>query len=372
MNRMMNNLRRGELLGRGAGFSLVEVLIAVVVLSLGLLGLAAVFPAVLTQQKQASDASLGAATARSAQAFLQQSPLSEKSPVYDTNGALLDLTSGQGTLQRRGWDQLTAALSSNPWSPKEEWTTASDQPIFEVNADTGDIKIGVITSEVVQIKLIDRLSPRPYGGAGESPRYVWDFAARRISAPEFGRASTGLHTPTAQDSVQVAIFVRRIDNMIRVPEGKTLNDVLTGTNLTNVASRRLPVAQDGTGRPTYDGVGAGGTGALNYSDIKRISYTLGTTLGPGGYETISFPTGGLSEYAQQLGQKFVDQFGVVHTVTEVIVDTTGPSPVNKGVKLSPPVASDIALMAPNSAEGTPQMLFTVQIPVAVLVFEERR
>lgn len=367
MNRMMNNLGR-----RGPGFSLVEVLIAVVVLSLGLLGLAAVFPAVLTQQKQASDASLGAATARSAQAFLQQSPLSEKSPVYDASGNPINLVTGPGQVYRRGWDQLTAALSSNPWSPKEEWKTASDQPIFQVNPNTGDISIGVITGEVVQIKLIDRLSPRPYGGAGEAPRYVWDFAARRISSPEFGRASIGQHTPSAEDSVQVAIFVRRLDNRIRIPEGKTLSDVLTGTNLTNAGSRRLPVAQDGTGRPTFDGLGAGGTGPLNYSDIKRITYSLVAPLGSNGFDFIKFAPGGLSDYAQQLGQKLVDQFGVVHTVTELVMEPNTGTPTVMQVKVSPPVASDIAAMAPSSAEGAPRMLFTVQIPVAVQVFEERR
>ena len=354
------------------GFSLIEVLIAVVVLSLGLLGLAAVFPAVLTQQKQASDSALGAATARSAQAFLLQSPLSEESPVYDANGRYINLVSGPGSLYRRGWDALTAAINSAPWSPKEQWVTASDQPIFSVDNDTGDINIGVITGYTIQVKMIDRLSPRPYGGAGDSPRYVWDFAARRVSSPAFGRVSIGQHTANEHDSVQVAIFVRRLDNRIRVPEGKTLNDVLTGQNLTNPNQRRMPVAQDAVGRPTYDGLGAGGTGNLNYSDIKRIGYTLVQPLGPKGYDTIEITQGPLSNYAQQLGQKFVDQFGVVHTVTDLIVDPSLVTPTVRYLKVSPPVASDIAVMAPNSAEGSPSMLFTVQIPVAVEVFDVRR
>jgi len=56
---------------RPDGFTLMEVLIATIILALGLLGLAAVFPVVITQQKEATDASMALSAGESGEALLQ-------------------------------------------------------------------------------------------------------------------------------------------------------------------------------------------------------------------------------------------------------------------------------------------------------------
>lgn len=355
------------------GFSLLEVLIAVVVLSLGLLGLAAVFPAVLSQQRSANDASLGAATARSAQDFLARSSLNTPSPLYDASGNPLDLTNSGNAAQRRGWDILVA---DPDWSKQEEWTIAGEPDNLLLDSATGDVTVGTGTNKV-WVALADRLSPPPLE-VGEAPKYVWDFALRRSIGTNFGRIDIGTRGQAvqdqparAQDRVQVAVFVRRIDNGIRTASGKTLAQVLTGKDLASANDRRVPVAQDGQGRPTLDGVGSGGTGTLNYSNIQRVTYTVRPPTGAGLDEIVIEPSS-LSAFAEQVGQKLVDQFGIIHTVTSVVVNETGPRPVVEYLKIAPPISGDLVGIGSNSAEGALSMLLTPQVPVGVQVFDVRR
>lgn len=54
------------------GFTLIEVLIGIVVLALGLLGLGAVIPVVVREQRNAADAALGVSVANTAEAFIRE------------------------------------------------------------------------------------------------------------------------------------------------------------------------------------------------------------------------------------------------------------------------------------------------------------
>src|SRR5262249_7959863 len=186
------------------------------------------------------------------------------------------------------------------------------------------------------IPISQRLYPTPYASPSQ-PLYVWDFIARRVPAGVTPPSAFSTPPPTTQDmsyalqddSVQLAIFVRRIDTGIRKSSDYSLADVLTGTNLGNAGDRRVPVAENPTtNRPTFDGLGGSTTTPTNYSRIHAIELALQPPLPPNPPTLHKLPDPGsyikidpnntaatIAPYARQVGQKLVDSFGVVHTVT---------------------------------------------------------
>jgi prepilin-type N-terminal cleavage/methylation domain-containing protein len=321
-------------------FSLIEVLIAIVVLALGLLGLAAVFPAVVGQQRQAADAVAGVSMERSAaDAIRQHGRLNERS-VQDDPTAVAN---------RRGWDVL---IADPAWSPRDQWVlypdTDATTPIQYL--DDGRVVINLGGTPLFDIPAVSRVTPKVEpAGAAVDPRYAWDFVTRRVTAGTL--LGTTAHL---DDNVQVVAFARRIDAGIR--RGVSLAARIR-------AGQVLPVAVDATtGVPTGDGKGV-------YSQVLRVRYqfvadptrtartvieldadnTLGATLKP---------------YAAQVGQKFVDQVGQVHTVRRVIVST---SPAALIAVLDTPVSPEVDQMTVDQGAPYPSMLFTPQVPVAVWV-----
>ncbi|HWQ27720.1 MAG TPA: hypothetical protein VNN12_01705, partial [Dehalococcoidia bacterium] len=163
---------------------------------------------------------------------------------------------------------------------------------------------------------------------------------------------------------------------IRLAPGvRSLAQAFTDPNL-SPAARRVPVAVDARGRPTLDGYG----GTLpNYSPIMWFVYSFpdDSEMDPSEPRTVIIPDtdaafNDLRPYVAQVGQKLVDQFGVVHEVTAVRTIEGGQPPAQRlRLVITPPVDPRM-----NDAASLPErerrMLFTPQIPVAVEVRTLRR
>jgi type II secretory pathway pseudopilin PulG len=356
--------------GWRSAFSLIEVLIGIVVLALGLVGLAAVFPTVVRQQQTAADVSQGHSVAQSAIVTLRQHAELSR-PASDAGIS----PSGFGPLNLVGWSVLT-------WDPAWSMDGSWDRSVVRTDALTGQSTIGQRSGSPtfaqlgkynlgagmdlpvqdprnirlggVIIELRDRLFPLPLPGvAGAAqPRYVWDFATRRV---DMGVPHRMNDAPSFyDDGVQVVVFVRRIDSGIRKPRGQELSDLFAPYGSDPVL---LPVAVDANGVPTLDG---GSNGALNYSTISRIEFGLDPRE-PDRIKLIA--PAALLPYAAQVGQKYVDQMGVVYKVEEVIQASGG----DYAVRLDRAFPLDYEAVAPQPS-GVLELLFTPQVPAAVEVF----
>lgn len=313
-------------------FSLIEVLVAVLILSLGLLGLGAVFPVVIAQQRAANDATLGVATINSARSYLESRP-DVNVMVREGAGA----RSGYGT-----W------LMDPNWSPAphlwEPWNN-------EVDRVTGDMMLAYgPTIYPAQIGIGDRLWPPP-DSQFAPPQYVWDIVGRRMAPNELDfdidKANVG--------HLQLAIFVRRIDPGIRVPKGKTLLQVITGDGVT-VSERRVPVAVDLDGFPTFDGRVDGGRG------VYAAPIVLAVTFDPDLRDRITLndsSNSGLYPLAEQAGQRLIDNLGNIYTVVGVDED------VADTVLIEP----SIPLWVGTNHVTITQVLLTPQVPADVAVFD---
>jgi prepilin-type N-terminal cleavage/methylation domain-containing protein len=271
------------------GFSLIEVLIAVLVLGVGLLGLASVFPVVISQQRDATDVIRGGVASNAirgqilanpeiATELLSQDGLADadepdadgdRTP-NDTNDATFD-TLGPGE-PVFGWHTQynpTAPPSAaeprfNPltgysylWEADWAWgtnQTVNGRRYVEVGAnllqdytDTGGVRFrdpgerndANVPANLPDLPMAARLYPRAYSNPGDlrdGPLYVWDFVPRR----------------TPSGSVEFAVFVRRIDTGIRLGGGVTLSETLADPGNFGV----FAVGRDPATRlPTLDGTG---------------------------------------------------------------------------------------------------------------------
>jgi prepilin-type N-terminal cleavage/methylation domain-containing protein len=353
------------------GFSLVEVLIAVLVLALGLLGLGAVFPVILAEQRDAFDATNGEAAAQFVENMMQAGSEIVKldelfTPEFgrvegNLPGAQPGLINGaEGTPTSLWIVAGPAALDGDPgFVGAIPGTSPAD---FANGAWSSNTRGNIERDEVLPVAA--RLFPQL--DSGLDPRFVWDLVARR--SPVSSR-------------VEMAVFVRRIDGRIRVPRGFTLSDVLTRDRGVPVPEPILPLAIDAEdGRVITDDGNNGNAvypvpqslSASVYQDqlswlvfeVDPTDEGLDTTLG----------------FVRQVGQKLLDNTGVVRTVVGL------PQPVNgqplasfadRAVVVDPPFKRANASNGRTVGNGASdsaryswvqQIVFTPQIPVAVRVF----
>ena len=281
-------------------FTLIEVLIAILVLAIGLLGLGAIFPAVIAEQRNAFAVIEGENTASSAEAMLKNRELVDFALLsQDFNrplrGGPVPIGAGQ---PRYSYEWVVPPFGADYYN----WTSPvpgyanflTGLWTFNSNNSTVNPTIQLVTTtpSLGQLPVSARLFPQPY--SGKDPQYVWDLALRR--EPSGNR-------------LQAAIFVRRIDARIRVPKDESLSHVLTGVS---ADGQRLPVAIDpSNGRVVVDD----GNGKV-YAAIQ----TLEVEVHPEHLDWLIFPDGRNPAidtsvgFASQVGQKLLDNTGVVRTV----------------------------------------------------------
>lgn len=398
---------------RTTGFTLLEVLIAVVVLAFGLLGVVAVFPAVIDVQRRSQDAVLGGSLAASAEALIGSSILESE------------------TVDWFDWDSLTAA-EVRRFPPREvlsnsraisvvgiEPGAAPGQPDvatldFQWDAldvdENGDLVLGGEQAAVpfqlnaMGIPLANQTLPEiafpvaqrllPDEASGDTPRYVWDLLARRVDIGiglAFDDERSEVEVPVTRLSefpIELMVIVRPIDRGIRVPVGLTLRDTLRGyrleqdpsgaivrNNLTDAESR-FPVS-------TLESDLATPQPGARLSDPSRYSLPiLGRRVGQAptepvtrfvfgdgpkqvdfrqrgfGPDAVAVNTRNAQRELAKVGQIFVSDRGIVHRVTRVSNDADNDDVVR--IEFEPPITP-----------GWRQIVFTPQVPADIRVIRTR-
>ncbi len=282
-------------------FTLIEVLIAILILALGLLGLGAVFPVVITQQRNANAVVEGESVASMAESIVRSS-----NEVIDFSEWFNPISTNKfGYNGTAPSDPITYEWVVGPLDPYGMYPNA---PGFEgglLGSETGNWFIDLENlpnmsdpNEFNQVLTVaDRLFPQPY--SGQDPKYVWDIVARR---------QPGTNRP------QLAIFIRLVDQRIKVPTGATLSDVLVTGYM--VDDPVLPVALDrDTGRPAVD-TGLSADSNLVYAAPQTLQVQV-----PKDHldwliiENANDPFVNTSvAFAADPGQKLLDNTGTVRTV----------------------------------------------------------
>lgn len=344
---------------RAAGFTLIEVLMGVLVLGLGLLGLAAVFPAVVVQQRQAGDAVEGENAANAAEATLRGTEV--------FHGVVTD--AGPPVARYYGLAS-TLITSVGPggnaiFSPDGEWSTQiPTDDLFTIDPATGAVTVtlaATIAGEpglqrvlpvglrvVPSLKRVDGTGDaawREVNNRGDEPRFVWDAAFRRAK-------QTGpLGNPSTGDRLQVAVFVRRIDTGIRsAGDAQPLS-----RRLADQTSRVVPVAVDADEQPQNNGVGTYSLVQTATGDLV-VGSPREMVIGAGVPE-------GVRGLVAQVGQKFV--VGSRNAEPSVLEVRSVRRDIATGF-----FSVDLDKDLPRSASGNPdiEFLFTPQVPVAVRLF----
>jgi prepilin-type N-terminal cleavage/methylation domain-containing protein len=392
------------------GFTLIEVLMAVLVLGIGLLGLASVLPAVLRQQRVAADTTYGELAGQSAGAYFAARPTLAAYigtgggggpaqvvpvPLDDRFWTLwarprIDPATGQAwrpapTPAIPNPGPLAVAITGTQIPNNAQWAPIGLDGTGRGWAQLGiEIRVGSGTGNEraqrpVFVPLADRLYPADSSGL-RNPQFVWDLAVRRkvpIRQGANANSNDPNDFPPGYEKVQVAVFVRRIDPRIRIPREQSLFYALLDRGIAP-PDRKWPVSEDASGEPSLDG--RSGEGFV-YSQPKATAAAFRPVEDPFTGQTRRdviqiIPSTDLAfDHVSRPGQIVVDNLGNVYNVLGPADEAFG---VGFGVRVSPAVpagvvASGQAGLPGQGATQAPseirQILYTPQNPVAVKVFE---
>ncbi len=306
-----------------AGFSLIEILISILILALGLLGLGALFPVVIREQRAGTDAINGVIVSNAVRASMSSAKWGnalpraggQPHPALDiANYGIADATSFLWDRMRYPFGHPLAAGSVNfngsitdglgaGFTPANQRIDQQDfgfgqwlaGEIVDLNSgellfgypDDVDVRERAVAPSAanpspppptntrctgyVEVPVAARLFP---SGPGVVPIYVWDVAFQRVPGTRERDASGRLIGRPFDDAVRAAIFVRRIDPRIRPPEGTSYVEAIRGFSRVDGreladSERRLPVGENNLGIPTLDGTD--GSGGLRYSSIQTVN-----------------------------------------------------------------------------------------------------
>lgn len=405
-------------------FTLLEILISVVVLAIGLVGVVAIFPAVIDLQRRAQDTVVGTAAASSAEAklvgtFIENDSLdwlddAEWRDVFDSGTYsradffpvfdILRLDQNISIQDARVPVGGTSAVYDFLWDAQWEWGRSQNQNASATLEQTGDLVIGGgisypvpfgpsqnrvnLNLPVYEIDLGQRLLPD--AASGQDPRYVYDMVVRRVDAgigfvPRGNRRTYEKRIETdrlGELPLQFAVFVRRIDRNIRTPQGVSIREAITGVRdeignddpIRN-EDRRLPLAvrRDNLAQIVNNGKPGDHFYSRPVAGLLRNITLLESKANSGvfdQFDPLSLRFQGSSVGADaaaaalaQVGQRFVDNTGVVREV--IAIDTrTVDGREREVLRIDPPFAS-------NSLDDYRQIVFTPQIPVDIRVLTTR-
>tara|TARA_R110002072_G_scaffold42064_20_gene118619 strand:+ start:34709 stop:35833 length:1125 start_codon:yes stop_codon:yes gene_type:complete len=350
------------------GFSLVEVLIAILVLAIGMLGLGAIFPAIIAEQRDSFEAIEGEQVAEVAEAQITSNrefiDFSLISSVFNKKNAsaneryAYEWVVPQDGVGYYGWSSPIPGYQRDGGFGTGLWS-------FNGNGSSINPTLNIANTNpmLTQIPVSARVHPAPY--SGKDPKYVWDLALRR---------------EPAGDRLQAAIFVRRIDTRLRIPSGYSLSDAITGGN-GYPDNALLPVAINaGNGRITVDN----GEATSVYAAIQLLE----TEVHEAHLDWLVFTDGRNPNidtsvgFAAKVGQKLLDNTGVVRTVVGLpTIDPADPLSGERVVQVDPPFtlqnaggADSATRVAGNSdqidwdderASWVRQVIFTPRTPVGI-------